>query len=168
MSRLGVFYHFHAFLQLVTRDMIKKVKAFLQREAIWRVSAQGQVTEKLYLCHYALGKNNTHFRIWRGKWAEEGVNSLGRKAEETLNQMFQVAWTLLLRAEEDAHLGDVYVHTYHWFWRPQGSAYMSVYRDTHLTYCAHSNACHKAMQYWKRKGNIVVTMQKFFVYRLPL
>lgn len=94
------------------------------------------------MCHCVLWENNTYFRIWRGKWAEGGVaNFLGRKTEETLtNQMFQAPQTLLFGAE-NAHVGDVHVYMYPWFWRWQSSGYLSVYMDTHLADCAHQNVC---------------------------
>lgn len=36
--------------------MIKTEKGLMQSEAVWRVSAQGQVTERVSLCHPELEK----------------------------------------------------------------------------------------------------------------
>lgn len=81
--------------------------------------------------------------------------------------MFQVAWKLL-RAEENAYAGYTYVCKYHWLCRSQGREYLSVYIGTHLAHSTGQNVCHQVKQNWKRKGNIVVTIQKFFVYLSPL
>lgn len=83
---LFFFYHLHAFLQSVTRHMMRKRNLCFTK----KLSAQGHVKKKLYLCHHKLGKITLASKLEEN--GQKKVMKIGQEEKlKKLNWTFQVA-----------------------------------------------------------------------------